>query len=264
MAIIVPVLSRAKRKARAMLGMNNQRQIVTALNLFAIDNHDVYPPSVATVGFGEKWNWSDPTKLIGNRARSLVLSRAAGAYLSSYLPEADTIYCPSAPRKYKYLQEAWGAGDDWDNPDTPIDSDPLCGTYCLFWNYTGYLGGRRVTFNGPRTPAAGRGRSKLLVTDYFGYNHNRSFGYYTSCEKIKGADIIPETWFLSSVWSRPVDPNKPVPEVKLKAGYVDGHVEDYSTSQAVRMEVSITADGTEPYPDGVGPGVFLLPPAALH
>ncbi len=264
MAIVVPAVDRAKRKARSMLGANNQKQIAGALNLFALDNDDLYPQSVATVGFGSRWNWSDPTKLTGNRARSPGLHRSVAAYLRSYIPDADTVYCPGAPRKYEYLQQSWDAGDDWDNPDTSFPSDPVGGAYCLFWNYTGFLGGHRLTFDGPSAPAAGRIQSKLLVTDYFGYDSWRTPGAYGSCENFKGADITPETWLLSANWSRIADPNFPAPDVKLQAGYIDGHVESYSTSDAVLMEVSITADGATPYPPGVGPGTFYLPPAALH
>ena len=65
MAIGLPAFSRARRHARALVGMSNQRQITAALNLFAEDNNGRYPESVATVGFGDNWNWSDPTKLVG-------------------------------------------------------------------------------------------------------------------------------------------------------------------------------------------------------
>ena len=264
MAIVVPAVGMAKRKARAMLGANNQKQIVGALNLFALDNDDLYPQSVATVGLGSRWNWSDPTKLTGNRARSPGSHRSVAAYLRGYIPDADTVYCPSAPRRYEYLQQSWDAGDDWDNPDTSFPSDPVGGTYCFFWSYTGFLGGHRLTFDGPRAPAAGRMQSKLLVTDYLAYDSWRTPGAYSSCEKIRGADITPETWLLSANWSRIADPNLPPPDVKLQAGYIDGRVETYSTSDAVLMEVSITADGATPYPPGAGPGVFYLPPPALH
>ncbi len=264
MAIIVPAVSTAKRKARTILTTSNQKQITGALNLFALDNDDYYPQSVATVGFGSRWNWSDPTKLAGTRSRSPGLHRSVSAYLRSYIPDASVIYCPSAPRKYKYLQQAWDAGDDWDNPRTSFPSDPVGGTYCLFWSYTGFLGGRRLTFQGPRRPAGRPRESTLLVADYFGYDHWRAPGAYSSCERFEGADITPETWLLSANWSGPADPNRPAPDVRLQAGFIDGHVESYSSSDAIPMKVSITADGTTPYPDGVGPGTFYLPPAALH
>lgn len=264
MAVTLPALDGVRRSARTILGTNNQKQIAGGVNLFALDNDEKYPESVATVGFGSSWNWSDPTKLTGNRRRSPGLHRSMSAYLSDYLPDATTMYCPNAPQRYKYLQQAWDAGDDWDNPETSFPSDPVGGTYCFYWNYVGFLGGRRVIFRGPRSPASGGAYSKLLVTDYFGYDHWRSPLAFGSCERFSGADVTRETWLLSAYWSSASDPNAPVPDVKLQAAYTDGHVESYSQSETVPMKVSITADGMVPYPDGVGPGIFCLPLNALH
>jgi prepilin-type N-terminal cleavage/methylation domain-containing protein len=264
MAVILPAIGAVRRKAQTLVGANNQKQIVAGVNLFAMDNNDKYPPSIATVGFGDSWNWSDPTKLTGNRRRSPVVHRSMSAYLRSYIPDADTMYCPCAPRKYKYLQQAWDAGDDWDNPETSFPSDPVGGTYCFYFSYIGYLGGKRVIFKGPTGPASSGQYSKLLVTDYFGYDHWRSPNAYGSCEKFDGADIMPETLLLSAYWSRPGGTDSKTPDVTLKAGYTDGHVESYSSSQVVSMKVSITSDGTVPYPDDVGPGIFYLPANALH
>jgi type II secretory pathway pseudopilin PulG len=266
MAIIVPVLGKAKSKARALTGMSNKRQIITALDQYAFDN-ERYPLSVATVGAEgpyRTWNYWNPNKLAGNEGRTYGVHRSVGEYLNTYIADAEVMYCPSAPRKYKYLQESWDAGDSWDNPETFVPTDPVGGTYCFFWEYTGFLGGRRVTLQGPRSPAAGRAQSKLLVTDYFVCDNWRTLGYYSSCEKIRGAEIAPETTYLSANWSFPADPNLPVPEVKLQAGYIDGHVEIYSTSSAIQMEVSSTKDGRTPYPRGRSPGTFYLPEGAIH
>jgi len=101
------------------------------------------------------------------------------------------------------------------------------------------------------------------VSDYFGYDHWRKPGSFSSCEPFDGADITPETYLLSSFWFRKSDADD-FPVIKLRAGYTDGHVETYSASNVVPMKVSITADGTVPYPDGVGPGTFFLPRNALH
>jgi len=262
MAIMLPAFGRVRRQARTVLSMSNQKQITTAVNFFASDNDERYPESVATIGFGSNWNWSDPTKLTGNRRRSPGLHRAMSEYLRSYIADARTMYCPNAPQKYKYLQQAWDAGDDWDNPETAFLSDPVGGTYCFYWNYRGYLGGRRVIFRGSQGPASSRRYSKLLVTDYLGYNHWRSPHAYGSCEKFNGAEITPETWLLSAYWNRRGDINSERPEIIVRAGYSDGHVESYSIKEAVPMKVAITADGKPPYPDGVGPGIFFLPSRA--
>ena len=132
---LLPALNRARRQARTFQGMNNQRHIVNACNLFALNNNDRYPPSVATVGFNGIWNWSDPRKIIGKHQRTPAVHRAISEYLGPYIEDADVMFCPNAPQKYKWLRDAWQAGDNWDNPDTAIPKDPVGGTYCFWWNY---------------------------------------------------------------------------------------------------------------------------------
>ena len=97
MAILAPALGKVRRQARAIVAAQNQKEITTATNIFASDNNERFPESVATVGFGSNWNWSDPTKLIGNTHRSPGMHRAMSEYLKSYIPDARTMYCPNAP-----------------------------------------------------------------------------------------------------------------------------------------------------------------------
>jgi prepilin-type N-terminal cleavage/methylation domain-containing protein len=260
LAISLPALNGARHQAHALLGMHNQREVTNSINLYATDNDDLYPPSVATVGFGDSWNWSDLTRLIGYEKRSPQIHRSMSAYLRNYITDAGTMFCPNAPQKFQYLQEAWDAGDDWDNPDTSIPSDPLSGTYCFYWGYTGYLGEGPRLFRGPRTPASLGGQSQLLTSDYFGYGHWRTPRAFASCERLSGADIDPETQLTSAWWKADGDPNTAMPNVKLRAGYTDGHVETYSPSDAIPMRISMTPEGVPPFPDG-GPsaGLFYIP-----
>jgi len=264
-AILMPVLGKVRRQARMVLCMKNQREIVNAVTMYADDNDGQYPESVATVGFGAHWNWTDPRKLTGNRTRAPGMYRAMSEYLRSYIPDADTFYCTNAPTKYKYLQQSWDAGDEWDNPETSFPFDPVGGTYCFYFNYIGFLGGYRGIFKGPQRASGGPKESTLLVTDYFGYDCWQSPKAYGSCERFNGASAVAETWLLSSYWSslKSADVNLNTIEVLLHAGYTDGHVERYNASDIVPMRVSITCDGSEPYPDGVGPGIFYLPTSGL-
>jgi prepilin-type N-terminal cleavage/methylation domain-containing protein len=262
MAIGLPALNGVKRQAQSVVSMNNQRQITTAINVLATGNDDRYPESIATIGFDDNWNWTDPTRLTGNRRRSPQLHRAMSEYLRNYITDASVMYCPNAPRKYKYLQQSWDAGDDWDNPETAFPADPVGGTYCFWWNYRGYLGQRGI-FRGPASPAGGGNYSRLIVSDYFGYNHWRSPEAYGSCEKFNEADITPETYLLSAYWSRKTLPDDYPEELKLRAGYTDGHVETYTPADVVPMKVSLTADGKTPYPDDTGPGIYFLPKNAV-
>jgi hypothetical protein len=203
--------------------------------------------------------------MTGDEKRSPQVHRSMSTYLQVYIGDADTMFCPNAPRRYKYLDEMWAAGDDWDNPDTPMPSDLATGTYCFWWNYVGYLDQGPSLFRGPVTPAAMGRQSKLLVSDYFGYGHRRSPEHFGSCEKLDGAEVVPETSLLSSYWSAPGDPNSTMPDVKLRAAYTDGHVETYSANEVVPMRVSKTAAGAPPWPSGgLSSGIFYIPEDAAQ
>jgi prepilin-type N-terminal cleavage/methylation domain-containing protein len=260
MAILVPALNGVRRQANALLGMRNQREAANAVTLFAMDNRDLYPPSVATVGFDDTWNWSEPTQMTGVKKRTPQIHRSMSAYLGSYITDAKTVSCPAVPQKYKYLQESWDAGDDWDNPDTPVPSDPVAGTYCFYWNYLGYVGGARTVFRGPRGPDSGGTHSQLLISDYLGYGNWRSPENFVSCEKFPGAEIDGERYLEPALWLSDGDPNVAKPAIKLKAAYTDGHVETYSPADTMPMRISRGPDGIPPWPDGgASKGVFYIP-----
>ncbi|UCC23645.1 MAG: prepilin-type N-terminal cleavage/methylation domain-containing protein [Planctomycetota bacterium] len=272
-AILVPALNNGRRNARAMQTMNNQRQIVFGVTGFASDNNGKYPQSVATVGSTERWNWQEPTMLTSYRRRDPQMPRSMSAYLRSYITDASVMFCPNAPRKYEYLQQAWDAGDEWDNPETAPEHDPVMGTYCFYWNYVGLLGVDRGRLKGPADMSRGQEESRLLVSDYFGYGHWRNKLIYNtseaygSCEKMRGARITPGTAVSSAFWSRRVgtgDVSQDVRQVELHAGYTDGHVERYRLADAVAMKVSKTDDGSAAYPEELGPGQFYVPENALY
>ena len=270
LAILVPSLSKAKRKVRALISACNQREIVGAVSLYSVDNNDRFPDSVATLGTSRRWSWREPMVLTGFKKRSPNHHRSVSEYLRGYTEKADTFFCTSAPKKYEYLQEAWDAGDDWDNPDPGTGLvDPVFGTFCLYWNYRGYLVGKNRPFVGPQTAAGRKYESKLLVSDYLGFGHWRNeltYGTreaFGSCEPFSGAGTTPGTAVSTDFWSKPVpreDAKLHAIKVKLHAGYTDGHVESYTPESTTTMKVSVTPDGMIPYPDSIGPGGdFFIP-----
>jgi prepilin-type N-terminal cleavage/methylation domain-containing protein len=269
--IMLPVLGSVRRRARTLRGMSRQRQIASAVNLYAMDNDGRYPESVAKSGSPANWGWEAPTLLTNYDLRSgLGPHRAVSGYLGRYIGDASIMFCPSAPCRYEHLQESWDAGDDWNNPDTGGMADPVYGTYCFYWNYNGYLGGGRRPFKGPLGPASRGEYSRLLVSDYLGYGSWRGSSAYFSCERFKRGDIDHGWTYYSALWSvaGPVTdgsldaPEPDMSEIKLNAAYTDGHVEAYTPSEAVPMWVSTTPDGATP--DTVGPGIFYLPPQAVR
>jgi len=266
MGIMLPVLVKVREKAKVVLDIGNQGKVVRALNCFAVDNDETYPESVATIGFGEHFNWQDPTMLTGYRQRSQLVHRSMSAYLRTYIRDTTVMFCPSAPRKYEFLQQAWDAGDEWDNPATTPNKDPVFGAHCYYWNYVGFLELDGRVFRGPHGPDAGRPDSKLLVTDYFGYGHWRSPAAYGSSRRFREAQIAEGTYVSSAYWSLSrcrESTNLQTLKIRLNAGFTDGHVENYTPADVVPMRVSITPDGTVPYPDDADGGIFYLPKGAL-
>jgi len=267
MGILLPVFNKVRYNARAIVGMNNQKEIVTAANLFASDNNERYPQSVAFIEWSGSWNWSDPRTLAAANTTPSHPHRAMSEYLGDYIADASIMFCPRAPQKFKYLQEAWDAGDEWNNPDTTFDIFAVRGTYCFYWNYTGWLNENRL-FRGPSGPSSGGCRqSKLMMTCYFGYNHRRTPGAYGSCEKLENSELVPESLRESAWWSCPASCVVDLDEIKVKlhAAYTDGHVEIFTPLEAVPMKIIIDPVTNEPYTeDDESPGDFYIPRNALH
>lgn len=257
-SITIPAIAKAKQKSRDILNKNNMRQITLVANLFAADNNDRYPGSVATLGWGAGWNWHDPRTITSRFIRSYGEHRAMSEYIGDYVEDVDTMYCPNAPDRYKYIQDVWDAGDGWDCPDSLFPQDPFIGTYSFYWNYVGRLGEYGPLFVGPRRSTGGRGQSKLLVTDYLGYNQYRAKGSYGSCERFNGAAATrPKRMEEADYWHG--EAGADMPQVTLYAGYTDGHVEAYSSYETTVMKVIIDPETGKTYDDSLGMGDFFLP-----
>lgn len=267
MGILVPAVGRVRRQARSILGAADQHQVVKALFCYAADSDDLFPESVATIGdVNVAWNWTEPTTVTGISERTWRHKRSMSSYLGDYISEASQMACRNAPREHEYLQEAWDEGDDWINPAL-MAKVPLTSTYCFYWNYTGYLTPERL-FRGPSSTMSGSRESSLLISCYFGFDHWRSMGVYSSCEKFRGAGITEETYMGSAYYWSGLSPDTDLSELKIRlhAGYTDGHVGSYLASQVVPMQAIITPATGEPYPlgTGEGPGVFFLPEDAVR
>ena len=263
MGIMIPVLGRARQSARDAINAVNQRDIVSVAALYTADSDDRYPPSVATIGFGNYWRWQEPRILIGFEHRAPQLHRAMSEYVDEYLERPATVQCPNNPKPFSYLDEAWQAGDNWHHPMSADPPDPLIGSYNIFWNYIGYLKESDQAFHGPTRVSDGA--SRLLTSDYAGNGHWLSPESATSCEKLPGGREIEETVFSTSFWSgatsttkEVVDPRSKV-NIQLQAGYNDGHVEKYPVANSMILQVAITPDGTIPYPEKFGTGDIYIP-----
>jgi hypothetical protein len=266
--VLLPALGHARRAAHSLVGGSRQRQIVLAVSLYAGDQEGRYPESVATAAMlGRTWRWQEPRMLKACQPRAAGYRCSLAGYLRSYLPKAEILSCPSSPRPYPYLQEVWQTGEQWDNPNTSFTDDSVLGSYCLYWNYVGHLTEQSRPFHGPQTDAGLPGCSRLLISDYSGFNHWRSPDAFGSCERLAGAEVTPETHEATTFWFRPSQgsADRTNLHVKLQAGFVDGHVEAYRPGETAVLEVADALDGTTPALSdfGLGAGQFYIPQKAV-
>jgi prepilin-type N-terminal cleavage/methylation domain-containing protein len=266
MAIILPSLQLARKKAAGLINSFRQKSVVDSLHAYASDFGDRLPQSVATIGTGSYWNWTEPMMLTGYRARAPGLHRSMSNYLHDYIPDPRMLSCPCAPRIHPYLEAAWAAGDTWDHPETPPILDPLSGNRCNWWGYIGYLTDRGTLFYGPSTASGGGRESRLLISDYLGYDHWRNPGQFSSCDRFDKSEVNAGTPLSSALWSGTVEggsePNA-LPKVQLRATYLDGHVASYRPEELTALQVIWKVETGEPYPAGIGPGVVFIPREAI-
>ena len=86
MSITVPAVSKVRRQARSLKGMNNLRQIVLGVNIYANDNGGSFPISVATKTDASdgSWRWEDPRMMTACKSRpSKKYNRSMSSYLKS-------------------------------------------------------------------------------------------------------------------------------------------------------------------------------------
>lgn len=257
----MPILAKVRAQAQGLLSARNIKETINSVTLYAMDNDNRFPKSVAITD-STTGTWSDPRRILGSFESTYSYHRSLSAYLKPYIKDADSLFCPNARKKHTYWQEAWDAGDDFDIPN---HRSSLIGTYCFYWNYHGCITDCGCKFKGPRNLTGGRGQSKMLMCCFLGYDNALSSGddQWGSCNKFKGASIKPETWTVSSYWckSSPEEyDNKNKPDISLRAGFIDGHAETFSADNTIPMQV-MNARSNEAF----GPlGTFYIPKSATH
>ncbi len=270
-AILIGILSpgiRAVRlQAAGILSTTRQKEVVGGLLTYAVDYSDRLPQSVATIGTGEYWNWTEPMMLTGYRERSPGFHRSMAEYLRDYIPNPRILSCPSAPKAYPYLEQVWEAGDAWNHPDTALVEDPVSGNYCLWWSYSGYLSETGKIFRGPANPSGGGRESGLIMSDTLGYDHWRNPRQFISCERFPNATVNAGTLLSSSLWGGTAEADREsdtFPAVRIRGAYIDGHVTSYGPEELTGLKVIWKVETGEPYPDGIGPGEFYIPREAVR
>ena len=259
-SISVPALNTARQAARRVVSKSNLRQIASVVSLYECDNGK-YPPTVAYIECGSPRTWLEPTAMVNTE---FTAPRSISRYLRPYIENPSVMYCPSAPRDYSYMQDAWDAGDDWDNPDTDSIRDKLFGTYSFWWNYKGYLSEKRRIFEGPDKSDYYRGKSDLVASCFFGKTPGPCDQLdpcdYISCMRFKKAGRTPQYSVSSQLWNRmdSRDIEREDIRIRLNAAYTDGHVEQFNAAKTTTLKVSMRPNGGYPYfPDYIRGDVYL-------
>ncbi len=259
LTIISPALIKARFKAKNFISSNNQKQFAISLMLYAADNRDRLPDSVAVISSGPTWNWHDPRKLVTSHSLHSGSSRSVAQYLNSYLTDHQIINSPHVPTKDNIISNLWQQGDSWDHPDTFMPDDQFVGSYCLYWNYMGCFDKQaNKKFYGPTSLYNSKKYSKLLISDYLGYGHWTQKQVFGSSVKFKGSDKTDDRDNFISWWAG----KKTMPNIVLQAAYLDGSVKNYSSADTIALWIAMSPHGRKIYDEnlGMGPGMLFIPP----
>ncbi len=248
LAIIVPALSLAKQKVKMLMCANNQRNVVHALSAYGAENNSKLPPPSSSHDIA-RGHYREPSllnsyefKMGGNVPPG---AGFVGKFLSGYVPDVEVFNCTLAPI-------------DADSPWPPETSPrPAKRIYGAFY------------FNGGYAPLP---CTRMLLWNYQGYNHKESDAVDTSLAHFEGPKglassntlVIQDSFYYlatlgSWLWRAPrgtwrlshpfkgssrdmplynlIDPGKSVfPDVWLNAGYLDGHVEKFRSTETKHVE----------------------------
>jgi prepilin-type N-terminal cleavage/methylation domain-containing protein len=104
-AMLLPVLSRAKQRAQGTSCLNNGKQLMLALHLYANGNNDFYPPNPDDGNTVPGYNWCGGSSGIGQRDEFNpdILLDPARSLLIGYLGKSAAPFkCPGDTRQGKY------------------------------------------------------------------------------------------------------------------------------------------------------------------
>ena len=98
-AMLLPVLSRAKQRAQGALCLNNGKQLMLAMHLYANDNNDFYPPNPDDGNSDPGYNWCSGSAGIGQSDEfnpDILLRPATRSLLIKYLGQSAKLFkCPA-------------------------------------------------------------------------------------------------------------------------------------------------------------------------
>lgn len=256
MSVILPALGKAKQQVKLILCGSNQRQVVQAVLAYQSDNNGHLAPAIAgkqktlfrpgtvVTDPDDVSQWHRPVAMSYNTSNAYVLNGGHhGRFMLPYLDSVDVYSCTLAPldpeatvegQSYTFQQGYQGLHDIGD------------GTYSLLWNYQGFANNTNSFIGaGSRKRTA----ANLLICDSVFFSNNyASFGYpgnnqLAMAHPFPGASKETPGYADRVLYLREYTGGGPaeLPEAKLNAGYIDGHVERFS-SQDMRKQQNLIVD----------------------
>lgn len=232
LAILMPALGKVKEAAKLVVCSSNTRQVLVGVNAYAAGNDDKYPASICERSNGTfSWaNYLNYHSAEPDQLRSIPSGGAMYIYLGDYLPEYNVFMCPLSAKRPESFQQQYV---DYTNP--ALVEEGTHASYNFFWG--GYTYGNPGSVSGKNFVGPRKGSdkaSKLLMCDVMSlwrddimllsHKGNTSAGEGPERDPVFGNDMSILWW----LYDQSVYPTK---KVKMNAGFVDGHVEKYTSEE---------------------------------
>jgi len=245
-SILLPSLRKARLQAKFVVCQHSQRQIVNAATIYAAGGDGKFPPSIAFSASAPNAppTWTAPIWLT-YRANDRNANNNGGMvwqHLQKELPDPKIFVCPLS------------AGIPPEMPDNFDDNtiEHLQGTNYLLWNYDGFnsmpslIPGERY-FSGPKSLSDSRGKlgssKRLMVSERLGWNDSGNSFLWRAAHRWRSGPCDGAVSETTTQWrgkyGEVAFPPPAPPDLRLNAGYMDGHVEAFLAKDTEFMRVPV-------------------------
>ncbi|MFI4910916.1 MAG: type II secretion system protein [Sedimentisphaeraceae bacterium JB056] len=240
MSIMMPSLQKARQQAKLAICANNQHQLILGVTSYQSDFYD-FPPSIQGKIWGTNNVWTQPYRL--NYFPKPVYQNDSGfaggvmsEFLEPYISDAMIFGCPMSPPRKNYSVRSAVSGKELDYQQAYLSGEInyVDASYWQLWNYRGF----NSVFNPKKFIGPGKkSKMTLLTSDVLCWNDvaaglpNMWLSSHRNIKKgsMKARNDVFYAW---------EDAEKIKPDnINMNAGYSDGHVERFKSSDTYEMRL---------------------------